>query len=69
MGRVVSVHEPPDGLLRDPLVFFRSRYQELVEQAPAWSPSTESWSNDAIRVYHEEWSEGESEQPDWPQPW
>ena len=69
VGRVVSVHEPPDGPLRDPLVFFRSRYQELVEQAPAWSPSTESWSNDAIRVYHEEWSEGESEQPEWPQPW
>ncbi|HYI16163.1 MAG TPA: flavin reductase family protein [Thermomicrobiales bacterium] len=69
VGRVVSVHESPDGLLRDPLVFFRSRYQELVEQAPVQSPSTELWSNDAIRVYHEEWSEGESEQPDWRQPW
>lgn len=69
VGRVASVHEPPDGPLRDPLVFFRSRYQELVEQAPVWSPTTESWSNDAIRVYHEEWSEGESDQPDWPQPW
>ncbi len=69
VGRVVSVHEPPGGPLRDPLVFFRSRYQELVEQAPAWSPSTESWSNDAIRVYHEEWSDGESEQPDWRHPW
>jgi 3-hydroxy-9,10-secoandrosta-1,3,5(10)-triene-9,17-dione monooxygenase reductase component len=69
VGRVVSVHEPPEGRLTDPLVFFRSRYQQLVEQAPAVSPSTESWSNDAIRVYHEEWSEGDTEQPEWPQPW
>jgi len=69
VGRVVSVHEPSGALLRDPLVFFRSRYQELIEQAPAQVPSAESWSNDAIRVYHEEWSEGEPEQSDWPQPW
>ena len=67
VGRVVHVHEM--GVLRDPLVFFRSRYQELVEQAPTSSPRSESWSNDAIRVYHEEWSEGESEQPDWRHPW
>ena len=69
VGRVIGVHEPQEGPLRDPLVFFRSRYQELVEQAPAWSPATEAWSNDAIRVYHEEWSEGEAEQPEWPHPW
>ena len=69
VGRVVSVHEAPDGADRDPLVFFRSRYQKLVEQPPVWSPSSESWSNEAIRVYHEEWSEGESEQPDWRHPW
>lgn len=69
LGRVISVHEPSVGPIRDPLVFFRSRYQELVEQAPVVSPSTESWANDAIRVYHEEWSEGEGEQPEWPQPW
>jgi flavin reductase (DIM6/NTAB) family NADH-FMN oxidoreductase RutF len=69
VGRVVSVHEPPERPLRDPLVFFRSRYQELVEQAPSWSPAAETWSNDAIRVYHEEWSEGEPELPDYPPPW
>lgn len=69
VGRVVNVHEPLQGPSRDPLVFFRSRYQELVEQALAPMPVVESWSNDAIRVYHEEWSEGELEQPEWPQPW
>jgi 3-hydroxy-9,10-secoandrosta-1,3,5(10)-triene-9,17-dione monooxygenase reductase component len=69
VGRVVSVHEPLDSVLRDPLVFFRSRYQELVEQATAPSPGAESWSNDAIRVYHEEWSEGDAEQPEWSHPW
>lgn len=69
VGRVVEVHESADGSLRDPLVFFRSRYQELVEQGPARATPTESWSNDAIRIYHEEWSEGEATQPDWPPPW
>jgi 3-hydroxy-9,10-secoandrosta-1,3,5(10)-triene-9,17-dione monooxygenase reductase component len=69
VGRVVAVHESLGSVERDPLVFFRSRYHELVEQPPAWTPLAESWSNDAIRVYHEEWSEGEFEQPEWPQPW
>jgi 3-hydroxy-9,10-secoandrosta-1,3,5(10)-triene-9,17-dione monooxygenase reductase component len=69
VGRVVDVHEPPAGIVREPLVFFRSRYQQLVEQPPSRTPATDLWSNDAIRVYHEEWSEGEAEQPEWPQPW
>lgn len=68
VGRVIGVHEPVTDVQREPLVFFRSRYQQLVEQ-PAAAPVTDMWSNDAIRVYHEEWSEGEAEQPDWPHPW
>ena len=69
VGRVSAIHEPPEGARPEPLVFFRSSYHELVEQQPAVSPPAESWSNDAIRVYHEEWSEGPSEPPEWPQPW
>jgi 3-hydroxy-9,10-secoandrosta-1,3,5(10)-triene-9,17-dione monooxygenase reductase component len=69
VGRVVDVHEPPVGAVREPLVFFRSRYWQLVEQPTSRTPATDLWSNDAIRVYHEEWSEGEAEQPEWPQPW
>ncbi len=69
VGRVVTVHERSGEMLSDPLVFFRSRYQELVEQPPSVSPGAETWSNDAIRVYHDEWSEGDDEQPEWPTPW
>jgi len=68
VGRVVSVHEPPEGTIREPLVFFRSRYQQLVEQ-PAPVPVTDLWTNDAIRIYHEEWSEVEPEHPEYPPPW
>ena len=54
VGRVVAVH----GAVRAdsaPLVFFRSRYHDLAERrAPA--PGAETWANDAIRVYHDEWS-------------
>ena len=68
VGRVVQVHVDDEPATRQPLLFFRSRYCEIVEQPSADRQVGESWSNDAIRVYHEEWSEGESEQPEW-QPW
>ncbi|MGH9173239.1 MAG: flavin reductase family protein [Vicinamibacterales bacterium] len=69
VGRVVHVHEDGGASMRQPLLFFRSRYCEIVEQVAVGRQGGESWSNDAIRVYHEEWSEGEAEQPDWRQPW
>jgi flavin reductase (DIM6/NTAB) family NADH-FMN oxidoreductase RutF len=69
IGRVIQVHDDSSALDRQPLLFFRSRYCELIEQAPVVGETGELWSNDAIRVYHEEWSEGDSQQPEWPQPW
>ncbi|CAN5541872.1 flavin reductase family protein [soil metagenome] len=55
IGRVTEIHEPEGGNTRPPLVFFRSRYASLVERQ---RPATEeiAWSNDAIRIYHDEWS-------------
>jgi 3-hydroxy-9,10-secoandrosta-1,3,5(10)-triene-9,17-dione monooxygenase reductase component len=58
VGRVVALHEDVDGQ-RAPLVFFRSRYHHLVARELAAPAPPETWENDAIRVYHAEWSEGD----------
>jgi flavin reductase (DIM6/NTAB) family NADH-FMN oxidoreductase RutF len=57
VGRVVKIeHGDP----REPLVFFRGRYHDVVEQDVSGVPeSSELWTNDAIRIYHDEWSAGE----------
>ncbi len=55
VGRVLEIHEPDGGNRRPPLVFHRSRYGSLVPRGPATDDSI-SWSNDAIRIYHDEWS-------------
>ncbi len=60
VGRVVEIHEPEGGNQRPPLLFFRSRYGTLVERGPR-IPDDVRWSNDAIRIYHEEWSENAEE--------
>jgi flavin reductase (DIM6/NTAB) family NADH-FMN oxidoreductase RutF len=70
VGRVVEVRE---GDSRAPLVFFRSRYYDAIERAavPTAEPS-ELWTNDAIRIYHEEWSADDAPAvPDAPEgpPW
>jgi 3-hydroxy-9,10-secoandrosta-1,3,5(10)-triene-9,17-dione monooxygenase reductase component len=55
VGRVQAIHEPDGGNARPPLVFHRSRYGSLI---PRGRPADASlnWSNDAIRIYHDEWS-------------
>lgn len=55
IGKVTDIHYPAGGNPRPPLLFFRSRYASLVTQR---RPVEEliSWSNDAIRIYHDEWS-------------
>lgn len=61
VGRVVALHDThmqPDAA---PLVFFRSRYHDLVARVAPTSPTTETWKNDAIRMYHDEWSVGEDD--------
>jgi flavin reductase (DIM6/NTAB) family NADH-FMN oxidoreductase RutF len=62
VGRVVALHEA-DGA-RAPLVFFRSRYHHIIERELARPQPPETWENDAIRVYHAEWSEGDEPEPD-----
>ena len=55
VGRVIEIHEPEGGNARPPLLFFRSRYASLIERRrPA--DDRVAWSNDAIRIYHDEWS-------------
>jgi flavin reductase (DIM6/NTAB) family NADH-FMN oxidoreductase RutF len=54
VGRVINIVEGPQ---RAPLVFFRSRYHDVIESAPlAPAEPGEMWTNDAIRIYHDEWS-------------
>lgn len=69
VGRVIAIHE---GKRQDepPLVFYRSRYRDLLlPPVPAAPP--EAWENDAIRIYHDEWSEvdGDVVEHAYTQPW
>ncbi|HUG14240.1 MAG TPA: flavin reductase family protein [Thermomicrobiales bacterium] len=56
LGRVIELHE---GTRASPLVFFRSRYCDVLEGEMAPVEPGELWSNDAIQVYHAEWTEGD----------
>ena len=63
IGRVIATHEPEGGNTRPPLVFYRSHYASLVEQDRL--PAEEiAWSNDAILIYHDEWSVETEETPE-----
>lgn len=55
VGRVVRIDELDSPWPRPPLVYFRSRYASLFER-PSVSKERITWSNDAIRIYHDEWS-------------
>jgi 3-hydroxy-9,10-secoandrosta-1,3,5(10)-triene-9,17-dione monooxygenase reductase component len=54
IGRVLELHEP-SATTAAPLVFFRAHYGELVERAQP-RPEVDPWANDAMRLYHDEWS-------------
>jgi flavin reductase (DIM6/NTAB) family NADH-FMN oxidoreductase RutF len=70
VGRVIELHDPlVDGLER-PLVFFRSRYCHVVERDLDVQRPGEIWTNDAIMIYHDEWSAGgEPETEERDSPW
>lgn len=55
VGRVLEIHEPEHQATRPPLLFFRSGYAHLNE-IPSAEPVQELFTNDAIRIYHDEWS-------------
>lgn len=55
VGRVIAIHEPEGGNTRPPLIFHGSRYGSLVARGKPTGDSI-SWSNDAILIYHDEWS-------------
>ncbi len=62
VGEVVALHESGHGQPDGPLAFYRSRYCELIEPAIPAEPA-DRWSNDEIRIYHEEWSAGNLSDP------
>ena len=57
VGRVVELRE--EGVTQTPLVFYRSRYCQLLEPREA-RPERDPWTNETqpLRLYHAEWSEG-----------
>lgn len=63
VGKVIEIHEPEAEAGRPPLVYFRSRYASLIER-PRGREQRVSWSNEAIRIYHDEWSVGADEAPE-----
>ena len=59
VGRVVALHESTSAPAKQPLIFFRSRYAQLKRvEKPRHAPD-EAWSNDAILIYHDEWTMGD----------
>lgn len=64
VGRVVELHEPNGEPVKQPLVFFGSRYATLSAQADTRRASAETWTNDAILIYHDEWTMGDDPPPD-----
>lgn len=64
VGRVVGLHEPDTRHDKPPLVFFRSRYATLSLLEMPSPASDEAWSNDAILIYHDEWTMGDGPPPD-----
>ena len=64
VGRVVELHEPDREPVKQPLVFFGSRYATLSSRMDPRPQPTEAWSNDAILIYHDEWTMGDDPPPD-----
>lgn len=62
VGEVIAIHEPGPADRSGPLAFFRSRYCDLIEP-PTPAEQADRWSNDEIRIYHEEWSAGDLNEP------
>jgi flavin reductase (DIM6/NTAB) family NADH-FMN oxidoreductase RutF len=67
VGRVIELRE--GGVSQTPLVFFRSRYCQLLEPREA-RPERDPWAHDTqpLRLYHAEWSEGADELDREPEP-
>ena len=55
VGRVIELREA--AAPQTPLVFFRARYCQLLEPRTA-QPERDPWTNESLRIYHDEWSEG-----------
>ncbi len=64
VGRVVEIHEPVEGAVRPPLVFFGSRYATLSIAEGVQPEPDDAWGNDAILIYHDEWTMGDDPPPD-----
>ncbi|HMM40346.1 MAG TPA: flavin reductase family protein [Thermomicrobiales bacterium] len=62
VGEVIALHEVGQDRASGPLAFFRSRYCDLIEP-PTPVEQADRWSNDEIRIYHEEWSAGDLGEP------
>jgi flavin reductase (DIM6/NTAB) family NADH-FMN oxidoreductase RutF len=59
VGQVFALHDQLEGHGKQPLVFFRSRYADLRPRETAQPVTDEMWSNDAILIYHDEWTVGD----------
>jgi flavin reductase (DIM6/NTAB) family NADH-FMN oxidoreductase RutF len=59
VGRVFALHDQPEVQGKQPLVFFRSRYADLRPRETVRPVADEMWSNDAILIYHDEWTMGD----------
>lgn len=59
VGRVVALHETAKLPSKQPLVFYKSRYAQLKAAGTPRNVPHESWSNDAILIYHDEWTMGD----------
>lgn len=64
VGEVVELHEPTERVDQKPLVFFRSRYATLSAIDDRRRAPVEAWTNDAILIYHDEWTTGDDPPPD-----
>ncbi len=64
VGRVLELHEADPASSRMPLLFYESRYADLRERRPGPLTPVENWSNDAIMIYHDEWSSSDEQPPD-----
>jgi flavin reductase (DIM6/NTAB) family NADH-FMN oxidoreductase RutF len=60
VGQVLEIHETA-GRQRPPMIFYRSRYRYLTDLPAALGEGGEDWVDDAIRIYHDEWSAGTDE--------
>jgi flavin reductase (DIM6/NTAB) family NADH-FMN oxidoreductase RutF len=64
VGRVVELHQADNEPTEQPLVFFGSRYATLSAPNDRLRAPDETWTNDAILIYHDEWTMGGDLPPD-----